>query len=142
MIFSLGNLMGWMSCVGTWDACSHQLGTSRPQCAAGGPLLESGESCKRSPTVEVIAVHPNENFTYEKSPYTDAQNSILFKGSENMIYQQWDWTCSHICIFNYLWYPFDTQNCPIILNNTLQSFQIKDNHIWYSGDTNLLYWTL
>ena len=99
--------------------------------------VESGESCKRSPTVEVIAVHPNENFTHEKSPYTDAQNSILFKGSENMIYQQWDWTCKHICIFNYLWYPFDTQNCPIILNNTLQSFQIKDNHIWYSGDSNL-----
>ena len=66
---------------------------------------------------------------------TDLQS--LFKGSENSLEQIWDWTCEHICEFDYFWYPFDTENCPIILNSSYEKVEIQGKEIVYSGPEDL-----
>ena len=95
--------------------------------------VENKEKCTQSETAEILKVVPNKNFTFEKTPYTDIYNAFLFKGSENKIVQNWDWTCEYICQFDYSWYPFDTQNCPIMLNITSGKFKIRAKEVDYLG---------
>ena len=61
--------------------------------------MEKFDHCHRTPKVEILKVVPNKDFEYEKAPLADVDNSYLFKGSENTIYQELDWTCEYICLF-------------------------------------------
>ena len=72
-----------------------------------------------------------------RNAYTTFYNAYLFSGSENMIFQEWDWTCEYICKFDYFWYPFDTQNCPLIHNSSQTNWKIVGEEIDYSGPKNL-----
>ena len=58
-------------------------------------------------------------------------------GSENTLNQIWDWTCDYICRFDYSLYPFDTQNCPMIINTSHNHVEIKGENIIYSGPSDL-----
>ena len=99
--------------------------------------MESTEHCLKTPKAELLKVVPNKAFKYLKSPLTDADNSYLFLGSENMLHQEWDWTCEWICLFQYHWYPFDTQNCYFINNVTYQPYKFKLDNVQYSGTVSL-----
>ena len=94
--------------------------------------LESNEKCARTPKEEIIQVFPNKNFNRQYSPHTEVNNAFLFKGSENKISQVFDWTCEFVCKFEYNWYPFDTQNCFLILNHP-SNFKIRPFDIHYNG---------
>ena len=89
--------------------------------------------CVKTPNPEKLILYPHINFDHLKSPLTDPHNAYYFKGSETAIYQEWDWACEHICTFVYHWYPFDTQNCPMIHNTTSPKERIVAEHIFYSG---------
>ena len=82
--------------------------------------IENSKKCVRTDIPEILEVKINENSQYTRSPLTELNNAFLFSGSENPIFQEWSWTCEFLCQFDYRWYPFDTQNCPIILNYTNQ----------------------
>ena len=95
--------------------------------------MENRNKCKQTEKTELLVVEPNDKFNLEKSPLTDLKNGYLFKGSENKISQDWDWTCEYICQFDYYWYPFDTQNCPMIINVSSNKYQVRPEKIVYNG---------
>ena len=78
--------------------------------------LENHGKCQRTDKKEVIKIIPNSENEYTRSPFTNLQNAYLFNGSKSKIFDEKEWTCEFICSFDYRWYPFDTQNCPIILS--------------------------
>ena len=90
-------------------------------------------TCVQTPEPEIFKIIPSKEFSYEKSPVTDPYNAFYFKGSENMMFQQWVWSCEHICSFAYHWYPFDSQNCPIILNTTSPKVRMVGEDVYYTG---------
>ena len=94
---------------------------------------ENDGTCVKTTHPEIVKVEPNSNFSHERSPITDPNNAYYFKGSENMMSQDWVWTCEHICRFKYQWYPFDTQNCPIIYNSTSPKIRVVPDTVQYTG---------
>ena len=99
--------------------------------------MENREKCKQSERNEIFKVIPNSDFNSTRNSQTEFSNAFLFHGSENLLSQDWDWTCEYICKFNYFWYPFDTQNCPMTLNITGKMISIKGEEIKYTGPTDL-----
>lgn len=97
------------------------------------PNLENRDKCAPKDKKEIIRVDPMENFNHEYSPYTEPNNAFLFKGSENKIIQEAEWSCEQLCKFEYNWYPFDAQNCYILLNDSTSSFKIIPIDIQYKG---------
>ena len=78
-----------------------------------------------------------KDHTFDRNLYTNFYNAYLFKGSENILSQEWDWTCEFICKFDYFWYPFDTQNCPITKNSSQANLKIIGQKVGYSGPHSL-----
>ena len=99
--------------------------------------MENIHYCQQTPKMEHFKVVPNKNFDYKKNPITEIDNSFLFNGSENMLYQDWYWTCAYTCSFDYQWYPFDTQNCYIIRNVSSLPYKIVDKNVTYTGSHNI-----
>ena len=95
--------------------------------------MENRKKCQETGRKSVLRVIPNKEFSHEHSPITNADNAFLFKGSDNMISQEKSLTCEYICQFDYHWYPFDTQNCPMIDNITSNLYKIKAGSIKYEG---------
>ena len=87
--------------------------------------------------VEFFEVFPNKKFNFTKNSNSDYINAYLFKGSENMLNHKYDWTCDYICEFDYYWYPFDTQNCPIIMNADHKNLEINVENVTYEGKYDL-----
>lgn len=99
--------------------------------------MEHRGKCKQTEHPEIVKVIPNRGFNSTRNSVTAFNNAFLFHGSENMLAQDWTWTCEHICKFNYFWYPFDTQNCPLIFNITGEMITIKGKEIKYTGPTDI-----
>ena len=99
--------------------------------------MENIDHCQRTPRREILKVLPNSKLEHKKSPLTEVDNFYLFEGSENMLYQDWVWTCEYICLFEYHWYPFDTQNCYIMRNVTSLPFKYININNTYSGSINI-----
>ena len=99
--------------------------------------MEDRDKCRQAEQSEIIKVIPNLDFNSTRNSLTEFTNALLFHGSENIIHQDWTWTCEYICKFNYFWYPFDTQNCPMIINITGKMVSIKGKEIKYTGPTDL-----
>ena len=51
----------------------------------------------------------NTNFRHGQNALTERENAFLFSGSENKMIQEKEFSCEYICVFDYTWYPFDTQ---------------------------------
>ena len=99
--------------------------------------MENREKCKQTEKEEVFEIVFNKSSHFHTSPYNEHQNSYLFDGSENLLIQDWDWTCEYICEFDYHWYPFDSQNCPIIVNVTSNKYDIFGSKVEYEGKEDL-----
>ena len=95
--------------------------------------LEDRNRCTRTGKEEIFKVIPNPSFKYQNGPLEEENNVLLFKGSENKLLQNWDFTCQYICEFEYFWYPFDTQNCYLMGNMTNQRVKLSYKSVTYSG---------
>ena len=70
---------------------------------------ENVDKCLRTEKEEVLKIVPNRNFRHEQNALTERENAFLFSGSENKMIQEKEFSCEYICVFDYTWYPFDTQ---------------------------------
>ena len=70
---------------------------------------ENVDKCLRTEKEEVLKIVPNTNFRHEQNALTERENAFLFSGSENKMIQEKEFSCEYICVFDYTWYPFDTQ---------------------------------
>lgn len=80
--------------------------------------IESEDKVKKTDKKEIVKILPNTKFEYYLNSLKYQENAHLFNGSTNMMYCEKDWTYEYICSFDYRWYPFDTQNCPIEMSSS------------------------
>ena len=66
---------------------------------------------------DITTIIPNSDLKFTRDDRTNIRNTMLFKGSENVIQYERESTVNWICNYNMRWYPFDTQRC------TLRMFQ-------------------
>ena len=62
---------------------------------------------------------------------------MLFKGSENIIQLEREFTVNWICHYNMRWYPFDTQMCTIQMYQNEASVTLLPSYVNYSGPKEL-----
>lgn len=100
--------------------------------------MENKNKCERTEKQELFTIVPNKKFRYEHNGVWERENAFLFSGQENKMTQEKQLTCEFICEFDYKWYPFDSQNCPLIFNMSETDVILRANNIQYSGDRELL----
>ena len=95
---------------------------------------ESDANCRHQSSVSRKAfIVANGNFNHSHSVFTSIENVNLFQGSENQIILTSDWSCDYICFFDYSWFPFDSQSCPLIfdVNPKLEESQGSFEYIFF-----------
>jgi hypothetical protein len=81
-----------------------------------------------------------KNGSYEIASLSKVSNEHLFKGSENPIIMERSYSTKFICMFDMSVYPFDNQECSIILTMDGNSGSFVDliiNDLIYSGPIDL-----
>ena len=100
--------------------------------------LEHGDKCLTTDRKEILKIVPNSDLRYEPNSLAERENAFLFSGLENKMIQEKEYSCDFLCEFDYKWYPFDSQNCPLIFNMSETDVILRANNIQYSGDRELL----
>ena len=59
------------------------------------------------------------------------------KGFKNKLSSTANWTCGFQCEFDYVWYPFDTQNCAIIFGYYWDIVKLRADNVTFTGSTDL-----
>ena len=100
--------------------------------------MENKNKCERTEKQELFTIVPNPNVRYERNSLSVRENAFLFPGKENKMIQEKEISCEFICEFDYKWYPFDSQVCPLIFNMSETNVVLRVGNIQYSGDRELL----
>ena len=100
--------------------------------------IENKKKCQQTDRKMLSVVFPNSHFNFTKSSFTQTENAFLFKGSENMLHYEKEYTCEFICGFQYQWYPFDTQDCAMIFSVPEKEVEMIGDVIKYTGPTDLV----
>ena len=82
----------------------------------------------------------NVDDNFDLVDVTDIDNALIFSGDENSHYMSKEYTVLWNCDFNMMWYPFDTQTCPMqfkILNEFANHVKLNPQQLAYSGPTDL-----
>ena len=82
----------------------------------------------------------NAEGNFDPIEVTDIDNAFIFSGDENSHYLSKEFTVLWNCDFNMMWYPFDTQTCPMqlkIINEFAEGVKLNPQHLAYSGPTDL-----
>ena len=82
----------------------------------------------------------NVKDNFDPVDVTDIDNALMFSGDENSHYISKEYTVLWNCDFNMMWYPFDTQTCPMqfkILNEFADRVKLNPQHLAYSGPMDL-----
>ena len=88
----------------------------------------------------ILILHPILLVQQVTSLITNIQLNKIFsilKGFKNKLSSTANWTCGFQCEFDYLWYPFDTQNCFIIFDYYWESVQLRADNVTYTGKKEL-----
>lgn len=75
--------------------------------------IKNGEKVKSDSHVShrVWNVVRNQDNRYQQGDIDQPKNSHLYKGSENRMMLRKQYYIEWICVFNMVWYPFDSQTC-------------------------------
>ena len=100
--------------------------------------MENKNKCERTEKLEFLKIVPNEKFQYIPNGLSEKENAFLFDGEDNMMIQEREFSCEFICEFDYRWYPFDSQNCPLVFNMSDREIRLRGQDIVYTGARELL----
>ena len=100
--------------------------------------IENQGMCQHTDREDLFVVFPNSHFNHTKSPFTQNENAFLFKGSENALHYEKEYTCEFVCVFQYQWYPFDTQDCAMIFSVAEKEVKMIGDVIQYTGPNDLV----
>ena len=84
-----------------------------------------------------MKIDPHQDFLFKLADTTNLQNTRLFKGDENVISYQRQFTVTWICSYNMRWYPFDNQRCTMKMFSSASSVTLQPSSVTYSGPLEL-----
>ena len=75
--------------------------------------IQHGEKIKRVSDVSHLVwnVIRNEDNRFQLGDISQPENSHIYEGSENKMMMKKQYYIEWICVFNMVWYPFDSQTC-------------------------------
>ena len=92
---------------------------------------------KKTDVLDVLTIIPNQEFNFELSDRTQFRNKRLFKGDENIIDFQQQWSVRWVCNFDMHWYPFDNQICTMEMLEYDPFMTLIPSSVTYSGPMEL-----
>ena len=104
--------------------------------------IEHKEAVKYTMKPNKIMIIPRTDFTFQIEKHDDYRNIRLFKGSENTISYQQQYTVNWVCDYNMRWYPFDTQVCTMEMLNLESSVTLQPISVKYLGPPGLTQYTI
>ena len=99
--------------------------------------IESKDKYATADKDPVKRVIPNPNFDFTVGDKTFHENTYLFKGSENKMNFEVEYTVEWLCDFHMGLYPFDSQTCTMEFLQTEDSINLMPTSAHYSGPYNL-----
>ena len=98
---------------------------------------ESKVANQRTEKEDKIFIKENQPFKYEVAGKSSIYNTRLFKGSENAIHLQRQFTTKWICYYDMKWYPFDTQRCTMKIVEYRENYILILKYVTYAGPKEL-----
>ena len=92
---------------------------------------------KKTDVKDVMTIIPNQEFHFELSDRTQFRNKRLFKGDENIIDYQRQFTTRWVCNFDMRWYPFDKQICTMEILESDPFMTLIPSSVTYLGPMEL-----
>ena len=99
--------------------------------------IEDRDDWKKTDVRDSMIIIPNQEFHYQMDDHTNFRKTRLFKGEENVIENQRQFTVRWVCDFDMRWYPFDNQKCFIKMNPHESSVMLKPSSVTYQGPKEL-----
>lgn len=101
------------------------------------------KNVKRSKDIELtdegksVKIIPHPDYLFELGDRTNVRKTKFFKGTENIILYEGQFTVNWMCFFDMRWYPFDTQECQMEMFSPDSSVTLYPIFAKYSGPVNL-----
>ena len=99
--------------------------------------LESGKGLQKTDKLDVLRIIPNSVFEFERSEKTENKNARIFKGSNNGLSYQREFSVKWMCDFDLAWYPFDSQICSFQFYDTGKLVNLVPVYVGYFGPKQL-----
>ena len=99
--------------------------------------IEDRDDWKKTDVRDSMIIIPNQEFHYQMDDHTNFRKTRLFKGEENVIENQRQFTVRWVCDFDMRWYPFDNQKCLIKMLHSESSVVLKPSSVTYQGPKEL-----
>ena len=98
--------------------------------------IKNDKSYDKTSKRHIITVIPNEDYKFTLDG-SNKHNTMLFKGAENAINSEKEYSVNWVCQYNMRWYPFDSQRCTMEFFNVEDSITLIPSSVNYSGPTEL-----
>ena len=96
-------------------------------------ILAQNNDVSNTDKPHIFMIAPNQEFNFEMDDKTNFRNTRLFKGDENIIHMQKQYTVKWVCDFDLRWYPFDIQKCTMDIYSPVSSITIIPSSVEYLG---------
>ena len=99
--------------------------------------VRTDDNLRKTEAPDIHEVIPNENFIFVAS-----DNMHVFNGSENALSLTKERNVDWKCVYEYHWYPFDSQVCRLEYISLRPSTDLNPTHLQYNPNISLARYTL